>query len=900
MIKLNFEDNLKYQEQAVKSVIDIFNGIGNKIDEGNFLSFIKNSLSIENDVEAIKQNVANIAKANNIKEKDLNLSDKLEFCVEMETGTGKTYVYLRTIFELYKEHNLKKFIILTPSIAIKEGILKTLKITQEHFYKLYNLNAEIYEYNSKKLSAAKSFCQTSNLAILVLNTQSFNKQAGNIIHQDRDSGKIINEIKQVKPIIIIDEPQEMEGEKTLQAIEEFNPLFKLKYSATHKSISNLVYRLSPFDAYNQNLVKQIEVLSVSKENNQSDVFIDFKEFITDKMNDPKAKLELLAKQKEEYKQKSFTIKLNDDLEQKTQNHNYKGYIVSKIWRDMAAGETKIRFQNNVEISLNQNTDENKEDIFREQIKWTIKKHFEKKEMLQKKGIKALSLFFIDKVDNYIFEDSLLRVMFEEEYKKLFEQKYKQSPNFEISKIHDGYFSRSRQGFKDGEGDKEEQKEIYDKILKDKEKLLALDEPLEFIFSHTALGTGWDNPNVFNICTLRESTSLSRKRQSIGRGLRICVNQEGQRVRDGEKEEEKINLLTVIANESYENFVKNYQSELIDDYGYFDKSTTPKNALKEKVKLTLNKEKFNSDDFKKLWQKISSKTKYEIAFNDEEEIIKKSVEALRSLTTRKPIIKVALNKITKLEEKEDDMIARFYVGESEVELSKKGQKIDFLELIAFETDLSKRVLAQILLESLKENPNLKTQLDQNINEFIRLVSNILNEVLKNEMVRLVKYQITGEKFDESKFEEVENKDDNPLETKIVKTPQKGLYDGFMQASNIEKDFALSLENEGKVKLFIKLPLWYKISTPMGNYTPDFALVIEKKNLENKDSDKKYYFCIETKGQKTKDELSRDERLKIECATKHFEALGFLKPEAGYLAPITDFKHFEEQLNQKYAK
>ena len=858
MIKLTFEDNLKYQKQAIKSVIDIFNGIGNKIDEGHFLSFIKNSLEIENDVEAIKQNVANIAKANNIKEKDLNLSDKLEFCVEMETGTGKTYVYLRTIFELYKEHNLKKFIILTPSIAIKEGILKTLEITQEHFYKLYSLNAEIYEYNSKKLSAAKSFCQTSNLAILVLNTQSFNKQASNIIHQDRDSGKIINEIKQVKPIIIIDEPQEMEGEKTLQAIEEFNPLFKIKYSATHKNISNLVYRLSPFDAYNQGLVKQIEVLSVSKENNQSDVFIDFKEFITDKMNNPKAKLELLAKQKEEYKQKSFTINLNDDLEKKTQNYNYKGYVVSKIWRDMAAGETKIRFQNNVEISLNQNNDENKEDIFREQIKWTIKKHFEKKEILKKKGIKVLSLFFIDKVDNYIFEDSLLRVMFEEEYKKLFEQKYKQSPNFEISKIHDGYFSRSRQGFKDGEGDKEEQKEIYDKILKDKEKLLALDEPLEFIFSHTALGTGWDNPNVFNICTLRESTSLTRKRQSIGRGLRICVNQEGQRVRDGEKEEEKINLLTVIANESYENFVKNYQSELIDDYGYFDKS---------------------------------AKTKYEIAFNDEEEIIKKSVEALRSLTTRKPIIKVALNKITKLEEKEDDMIARFYVGEIEVELSKKGQKIDFLELIAKETDLSKRVLAQILLESLKENPNLKTQLDQNINEFIRLVSNILGEVLKNEMVRLVKYQMTGETISDNNFQtEFETGGD------VILTQNKGLYDKTIYDSDIEKNFALSLENEGKVKLFIKLPKWYKIETPIGTYNPDFALVIEKKELENQNNDQKYYFCIETKGKKTKEELSRDERLKIECATKHFEALGFLKPEAGYLAPITDFKHFEEHLNQ----
>jgi type III restriction enzyme len=208
-------------------------------------------------IDAIKQNVVNVAKKNNIKDHDLNLSDRLELCIEMETGTGKTYVYLRTIFELFKQYDLKKFIILTPSIAIKEGVLKTLKITKEHFYKLYNLNAEIYEYNSKKLASTKSFCQTNNLAILVINTQSFNKQE-NIIHQDRDSGKIINDISEIKPIIIIDEPQEMEGAKTLQAIEQFNPLFKLKYSATHKNIHNLIYRLSPFDAYNQSLVKQIE------------------------------------------------------------------------------------------------------------------------------------------------------------------------------------------------------------------------------------------------------------------------------------------------------------------------------------------------------------------------------------------------------------------------------------------------------------------------------------------------------------------------------------------------------------------------------------------------------------------------------------------------------------------
>jgi type III restriction enzyme len=891
MIKLNFEDNLNYQKQAIQSVIEIFNGIGNKIDEGHFLSFIKNSLEIENDIDAIKQNVVNIAKKNNIKDQDLNLSDRLEFCIEMETGTGKTYVYLRTIFELFKQYDLKKFIILTPSIAIKEGVLKTLKITKEHFYKLYNLNAEIYEYNSKKLASTKSFCQTNNLAILVINTQSFNKQE-NIIHQDRDSGKIINDISEIKPIIIIDEPQEMEGAKTLQAIEQFNPLFKLKYSATHKNIHNLIYRLSPFDAYNQSLVKQIEVLSVNKENNQSDILINFKEFITDKMSNPKAKLELLEKQKEEYKQKTFTIKLNDDLEKKTKNYNYKGYVVSKIWRDMLIGETKIRFQNNVEISLNQNNDENKEDIFRQQIIWTIKKHFEKKDRLKPKGIKVLSLFFIDKVDNYIFQDSLLRLIFEEEYKKLHHEHYKKPFDFDISKIHDGYFSRNKQGFKDGEGDKEEQKEIYDKILKDKEKLLSLDEPLEFIFSHTALGTGWDNPNVFNICALRESVSLIRKRQSIGRGLRICVNQEGQRIRDGENDNEKINLLTVIANESYENFVKNYQNELIEDYGYFDKTVTLQNASKPKDKLTLNQAKFNSDDFKKLWQKISSKTKYEIAFNDEEEIIKKAVLAIQNLHTRKPIIKIALNKIQSLEQNENDInIQNFHIGESESSINKKGQKIDFLELIAKETDLNKRILAEILLRALKENPNLKTQLDQNIHEFIRQISNILNDVLKIEMVRLVKYQMTDEKFSDDNFQK-------EFETagKIVLTANKGLYDKTIYDSDNEKDFALSLENEGKVKLFIKLPDWYKIQTPIGTYNPDFALVIEKKELENQDSDKKFYFCIETKGKKNKDELPRDERLKIECATKHFEALGFLKPEAGYLAPIKDFKHFEEEFNK----
>lgn len=356
MIKLNFEDNLSYQQKAINSVVQIFSNIGYKIDEGNYLSFVKNSLEIKNDIGAIKENAKNIALSNNINQQDQNLSDRLEFCIEMETGTGKTYVYLRTIFELYKNYNLKKFIIVTPSIAIKEGILKTIEITKEHFYKLYSVNLERYEYNGKKPNSVKSFCATSNLSILVLNSQSFNKLSGNIIHQDRDGGKIIDYIKEIKPIIVIDEPQDLEGVATSNAIEEFNPLFKLKYSATHKNINNLIYRLTPFDAYNQNLVKKIEVLSVSKENNQSDIYIDFEEFITDKMNNPKAKLRLFAKQREEYKQKLFTLNTGDDLEQKTKNYNYKGYIIDKIWKDIASNETKIRFSNNIEISLNQNND----------------------------------------------------------------------------------------------------------------------------------------------------------------------------------------------------------------------------------------------------------------------------------------------------------------------------------------------------------------------------------------------------------------------------------------------------------------------------------------------------------------------------------------------------------------
>jgi len=451
-----------------------------------------------------------------------------DFSVEMETGTGKTYIYLRTILELYRNYGLTKFLIVVPSIAVKEGVMKTLDMTRDHFNELYNEKIQYFEYDSKKTTRVRHFAYSNTLQVMVMNVQAFSSD-DKIINQERDANngaKLIDLIRSIRPVVIMDEPQEgMDSKNMEKRFDQLDPLFKLRYSATHKNPINLVYRLTPYEAYNQGLVKKIEVYSIHEENTQSNVEIEFMEikFTSAK---PEAKLQLNYKVGTDFKTKVGFFKELDNLEEKTKNPAYKGWIIERIYKDLMDNTEKVKFSNGVELTKGSKHGWDKESIFREQIRWTIKRHFQKKDQYKDLGIKVLSLFFIDRVANYVLPEGIIRKLFVELYNQEYKERYGSEP-LNVDQVHNGYFAKTKSDeYTDNVNSMQKNKEIYNLIMKDKERLLSFEEPLEFIFSHSALGVGWDNPNVFQICTLNESHSETKKRQEIGRGLRICVDKTG--------------------------------------------------------------------------------------------------------------------------------------------------------------------------------------------------------------------------------------------------------------------------------------------------------------------------------------------------------------------------------------
>lgn len=584
-MKLKFNSELQYQKEAVDSVVNIFEGqsvcestftLSNNLtsQNGQLLLDIEDDFGISNKLiiseEQILENVKNIQFKNGLEEDD-KLHD-MNFTIEMETGTGKTYVYLKTIYELNKKYGFKKFVIVVPSIPIKEGVYKTLDITKEHFNSVFdNTPAQHFVYDSSKHELIRNFATSNNIEIMVINIQAFineNEDTGNIIHRQQDKlngEKPISLIQQTNPIVIIDEPQSVDTtEKSKEAIKSLNPLCTLRYSATHVEKYNMVYKLDAIDAYEQDLVKKIEVLSTSPEDSFNQPYIKLKS-----VGERKATIEIDCVTKTgNIKRSSKTVKLGTDLYKSSgERELYSNWIVSNIsWEE---NNEYIEFNGDTILYLGEEIGGIEDDtVKRLQISKTIEEHLNKELRLNKKGIKVLSLFFIDKVANYRGDGvnpGKYATMFEEEYQKLIKKpKYKDNKNLETpaNLVHNGYFSQDKGGYKDSTGKTIADAATYNLIMKDKEKLLDLNEPLRFIFSHSALKEGWDNPNVFQICTLKDSTgTYVRRRQELGRGLRLCVNQEGERVYDP-----SINILTVLANESYESFAKGLQNEIQEDTG----------------------------------------------------------------------------------------------------------------------------------------------------------------------------------------------------------------------------------------------------------------------------------------------------------------------------------------------
>jgi len=847
-MEFKFDPHIDYQNEAIESIIDIFQGQKNTYKDRPIIAqngIVPNQISLSN--QTILTNLKEIQERNDIEEKTENL-ETMDFSVEMETGTGKTYVYLRTIMELFQKYGWQKYIIVVPSVAIREGVIKTLKITEKHFKKLYgNISYRFFEYDSKNLQDIRAFSRNNHIEIMVITLQAFNKFEDNIMFQYRDTlnGKRpIDFVKQTKPILILDEPQNMESENSREAIAELNPLFTLRYSATHRNLYNLVYQLSPYDAYKRGIVKQIDVLSVVKERDFNTTLIEVIEIKTGKKL--KAKLRIHKNLKHGIKKGTRTVSLGDNLYQRSNKVNkYKGIKVTNI----DAKEGFVEFSDGTKVYEGESTDTDIKKIQRYQIRETIREHFEKALEMKDEGIKVLSLFFIDKVSNYTDKDGHLRVAFEEEFNKLKkENKYKDLyQNKNPREVMGSYFSEYK-----SESHIKEDTEAYELIMQDKERLLSNEEPVEFIFSHSALKEGWDNPNVFNICTLNNTVSKVKKRQEIGRGVRLPVDQEGNRIYD-----ETINILTVVANESYSDYVAQLQTEYELETGHTD-------DIKERVKerstrkvLIPREDQKKNDDFKTLWEKISKKTRYKTKI-DSKQIVKDAIESLNKIDIREPRIEIHKGGI-ETDEDAEKFETTHKAGKIE-DIQHEYSIPNLVNELSDEINITRKTLVDILTQT-----DTLDDLFKNPEEYIRKVTNRLQSIKNKHVIEEIQYIETNENFTNQILKELKTYDDKTIEV------DKSIYEEVIFDSEGEKDFAKRLDNDEEVLFFIKLPPDFKIPTPIENYNPDWGIVHQKRDINGDNSTPKLYLVRETKFMKDKDDLRLKENLKIKCAEKHFDTI-----------------------------
>jgi type III restriction enzyme len=842
MMELKFQRNLDFQLDAIKSTVDIFES--QKFAHETFFvisenGIIPNTLNLTQD--QILANINKIQKNNNIE--PIQKLDGMNFSIEMETGTGKTYVYLRTIFELYQNYGFKKFIVIVPSVAIREGVLKNLKITEKHLKAIYeNTPYSYYEYDSNKPNIIRQFARSNKIEIMIMTIDSFNKDT-NIMNRQRDNlhgEKPIDLVNKTHPILLLDEPQNMESDIAKQAISNLNPLFTLRYSATHRNYYNLIYRLTPIDAYQKDLVKKIEVMSVVKDGDFNTAFIRCIEIKAEKKG-IKTKLLLNKKLTNGYKATEIILKDGEDLAKKTQNFEYDGFIVTEI----NAKHNFVKFSNGIRIRLGEEQGGNRQELMRVQIEQTVQEHFEKSKLLKPLGIKPLSLFFIDRVDNYLAEDGFIRKSFENSFEKL-KKEYKEFTKMNAKHVHSGYFSKLKT-----EKGMQQDKDTFDLIMKDKERLLSFDEPVQFIFSHSALREGWDNPNVFNICTLNQTISGIKKRQEIGRGMRLPVNQEGDRLYGDQ------NILTVIANENYANYASKLQTEYEEEYGLGGSPDI--HDRKKRISLKLKKGFQLNPEFKELWKRVSKKTKYAVKL-DTEKLIDSCVSEIESNVSVDSItINITTASLSLSGNKSQYEVKTDVQGTGRAQIENDFSIPNLIEQLSNETKLTRSTIVNILTKI--DNLSL---VFQNPQSFMLSISSIIKEKLEDFLVDGIKYLEVEDWYKMELFKDILTYED------AIVPVGSSIYNGIIWDSEIEKTFANKLNGMSNVKLFIKLPNWFIIDTPIGNYNPDWAIVMDDIDLRG-NSRQKLYFVTETKGTTNLDDLRPDEKKKILCAKKHFKEI-----------------------------
>ncbi len=838
-MELKFQSNLDFQLDAINSTVDIFES--QEFTRESFALISENGVipnKLDLTQEQILANINKIQKSNNIA--PTNELNGMNFSIEMETGTGKTYVYIRTVFELYQNYGFKKFIVIVPSIAIKEGVLKTLEITKKHLKEIYaNTPYSYYEYDSKKINLIRQFSRSNKIEIMIMTIDSFNKDI-NIMNQQRDNlygEKPVDLVNKTQPILLLDEPQNMESDTAKQAISNLNPLFTLRYSATHKNYYNLIYRLTPVDAYQKNLVKKIDVMSVLKEGDFNNVFIRCVKIIAEKKG-IKTKLLLNKKLVNGYKATEMILKYGECLAQKTHNSEYDGFIVTEI----NARHNFVKFSNGIKIGLGEEQGGDRKELMHMQIEHTIQEHFEKFLILKPLGIKPLSLFFVDSVDNYLARDGFIRKSFEKSFEKLKKQ-YRDFENIDAKDIHSGYFSKLK-----SEKGMQQDKDTFDLIMRDKERLLSFDEPIQFIFSHSALREGWDNPNVFNICTLNQTISGIKKRQEIGRGMRLPVNQEGDRLYGDQ------NILTVIANENYANYASRLQTEYEEDYGAG--SSPDIHNRKKRTVLKLKKGFKLNPEFQELWRRVSKKTKYAIKL-DTGKLIDSCVSEIESSVSVDSInIHITTASLALSENQSHYKVETDVLGTERPPIKKDFPIPDIIEQLSDETKLTRSTIVNILTKI--NNLNL---VFANPQSFLLSVSHIIKEKLADFLVDGVQYLEVDDYYKMELFQDILTYEDTIIPVK------HSIYDKIVWDSKIEEKFANDLNEMNNIKLFIKLPNWFVIDTPIGNYNPDWAVVIEDVDSHRR-SRERLYFVTETKAIPNLNELRPNEKKKISCGKKHF--------------------------------
>ena len=913
-----------FQREATLSVADAFMGQPKSDGASTFkVDMGKGRLKFDVDgfgndpvalsTDSIVENIRSIQMAKGLKPIDHLEGDGLTLTIEMETGTGKTYTYIKTMYELNRRYGWSKFIIVVPSIAIREGVQKSFSSMAEHFAAEYGKRMQWFTYNSKQLSKIDGFACDNGLHVMIINTQAFNASmneeksrgegrkgdaAARIIFSRRDefgSRRPIDILAKTRPIMIIDEPQSVLGadknNATRKGIRLFNPLFTLLYSATHRKddICNMVFRLDAIDAYNRKLVKKIEVRGVHQlGSTATNGYIYLDEIIISKGN-PVARIGFDKKTADGMRQTMKVMRDGDDLLAESGGlHEYQdNYVVERI-----DGLTRtVHLLNGLTLHEGDVVGAANDDIVRRhQIRETIKTHLERERQLFPKGIKVLSLFFIDHVDSYRIYDKgdsrkgKFAEMFEEEYARAVQElmptftdgeytRFLSDPRNSADNIHDGYFSIDKKGnridSKAKEGDNEERG--FDLIMRDKEKLLSRQCPVRFIFSHSALKEGWDNPNVFQICTLKDTSNEMKKRQEVGRGMRLCVNDRGERQDAdvlGLEHVHDVNVLTVIASESYDDFAKKLQTEIAEACG--DRMSDPDKYKpsngREKKEAHFREENFKKREWQELWRRINTRTYYNVSF-ETPKLIKESVKQLddhMNVTEIRIVVESGgMDSIRDREELEagaamtDKKVKTIHVKEA----VGAGVAYDLVGELVQATGLTRRTIVA-MLKGVK--PTTFHQFKMNPEEFIVKASRIINDCKAISLIQHICYKKSQNTFDTDIFAEA------TLRGTIGKdaiSSAKSLYDMVVvDSQGVEKSFAESLEAEDDVVVYTKLPNGFYINTPMGKYNPDWAIAFRKGSVKH------VYFVAETKGNDIEvSQLRRAEDAKIECARRHFAAI-----------------------------